>query len=178
MELKPQDIYVALKLVARGKQPWTYNLLSLELAMSASEVNAAVKRAQQAGLIRVQVLNEKNPQPIVKAIEEFIFHGLKYSFPPDLGGMVRGMPTAYAAPGLGESMQTDGQPPHVWPWESGAVRGLALSPLYPTAPQAAHADSRFHQMLALVDCLRISSPRGTGVATNMLKDMLASYGKS
>ncbi len=178
MELKPQDIYVTLKLVARGKQPWTYNQLSLELAMSASEVNAAVKRAQQAGLVRVQVYHEKNPQPIMKAIDEFVFHGLKYAFPPDLGGMVRGMPTAFAAPGISESVQSDGQPPHVWPWESGVVRGLALSPLYRSAPQAAHADSQFYQMLALVDCLRISSPRGTGAATIMLKTMLASYGKN
>lgn len=51
MQLKPQDFLVALKLVARGAQRWTYALLASELGMSASEVHASVKRGLRAGLL-------------------------------------------------------------------------------------------------------------------------------
>ncbi|MDO9171953.1 MAG: hypothetical protein Q7W29_08995 [bacterium] len=169
MELKPQDLYVVLKLVTRSARPWTYSRLSAELHMSASETNAAVKRSLRAGLLRVPVLQERNPQPVRKCIDEFLCHGLKYVFVPEQGGMVRGMPTAFAAPGLDLALSQDGQPPYVWPWEEGTVRGLALSPLHPNAPKAAHEDIDFHRILALVDCLRTASPRGAGVATMMLE---------
>lgn len=51
MQLKPQDLLVALKLVAWGDQRWTYARLAQELGLSASEAHAAVKRGLQAGLL-------------------------------------------------------------------------------------------------------------------------------
>ena len=52
MELKPQDILVSLKLalLPPGERP-TYAGLAATLAMSASEVHAAAKRAKSAKLI-------------------------------------------------------------------------------------------------------------------------------
>ena len=50
MVLKPQDIYVLLKLVAVGHEPWSYSRLGLDLGMSPSEVHGALKRALRAGL--------------------------------------------------------------------------------------------------------------------------------
>ena len=44
MVLKPQDIFIALKLVVLDGQHWTYARLADELFMSASEINQGVKR--------------------------------------------------------------------------------------------------------------------------------------
>ena len=51
MQLKPQDLVVALKLVAWGDQRWTYAQLAQELGLSASEAHACIKRGLQAGLL-------------------------------------------------------------------------------------------------------------------------------
>ncbi len=51
MQLKPQDLLVALKLVAWGEQRWTYARLAQELGLSTSEAHASVKRGLQAGLL-------------------------------------------------------------------------------------------------------------------------------
>ena len=51
MALKPQDVFVMLKLVANGSHRASYSQLALELVMSASEVHASVKRARASGLL-------------------------------------------------------------------------------------------------------------------------------
>jgi hypothetical protein len=50
MVLKPQDVYVVLKIVAFGSRG-PYAQLAAELSMSQSEVHASVKRAQSANLL-------------------------------------------------------------------------------------------------------------------------------
>ena len=175
MDLKSQDVYVAFKLIALGKRPWTYGKLSGDIFMSASETNSAVKRAISAGLIRQPLGEEKNPQPIIPAIEEFIVHGIRYAFPPELGAMVRGVPTGFSAPSMSGDLLDDGQPPFVWPWEQGSTRGMAFSPLYKTAPQAVQIDAVFYELLSLVDCIRESSSRGRDVAESKLRAKFSEY---
>ena len=51
MILKPQDIFIMLKLVVQDGAEWSYPALSHELSMRASEVHAGVKRAVAAGLM-------------------------------------------------------------------------------------------------------------------------------
>ena len=55
-----------------------------ELGMSASEINAGVKRGLKAGLLVLGDMNEQ-PHPNRKAMEEFLVHGIKYAFPADHG---------------------------------------------------------------------------------------------
>ena len=93
MVLKPQDILILLKLVASREIEWSYPSLAHELYMSVSEVHAGIKRAKAARLMDLQ-----RRVPFKKALEEFLIHGVKYAFPPTQGGLVRGMPTGYAAP--------------------------------------------------------------------------------
>jgi len=93
MVLKPQDVYVVLKIVASGSRG-PYAQLATELAMSPSEVHASVKRAQSAKLIHGPELQNR---PNLAALEEFLVHGLKYAFPADRGEFTRGVPTSYAA---------------------------------------------------------------------------------
>ena len=96
MNLKPQDILVVLKLVSSGFQ--AYGALASQLGMSASEVHAAVKRAAEAGL--VEITNPENRQVLSRALFTFLIHGVRRAFPAKPGPIVRGMPTAHAAPPL------------------------------------------------------------------------------
>ncbi len=82
------------------------------------------------------------------------------------------MPTAYAAPPLSEHISSEDLPP-VWPDPDGTVRGLALEPLYRTAPQAAKADPKLYQLLALVDALRMGRARERKLAEDELKQRLS-----
>ncbi len=54
MQLKPQDLLVAFKLAAWGRQRWTYARLAQELGISTSEAHACVKRGLAAGLLQRQ----------------------------------------------------------------------------------------------------------------------------
>ncbi len=150
MVLKPQDIYVALKIVAaKYRQP--YAQLAEQLAMSSSEVHASVKRAQVAGLLHGSELENR---PNLGAIEEFLIHGLKYAFPANRGEFTRGIPTSYAAEPLRSVIAQGSEPIPVWPYAEGKQRGVAFEPLYKTAARAALHDPEFYEYLALADALR------------------------
>ena len=151
MVLKPQDVYVTLKIVAAKSLRHTYSKLALELAMSASEVHASVKRAQACHLLHGPRLHTR---PNLNALEEFLVHGLRYVFPPERGGLTRGVSTSYAAEPLRRVISPGKEPAPVWPYEQGKQRGIAFEPLYRTAPIAALRDPIFHEYLALVDALR------------------------
>ena len=113
MNLKPQDIFVLLKLVALGKKPWTFNELSVELGMSPSEVHAAAKRALAA---KLAVKDDAKIRPNIRNLEEFLFHGIQYVFVPERGDLNRGIPTAYASAPMDSYFVADNEPPPVWPY--------------------------------------------------------------
>ena len=95
MVLKPQDVYVVLKIVASGFRG-PYAQLASELAMSTAEVHASVKRAS---VVRSWIHGpELQNRPNLAALEEFLVHGLKYSFPAERGEFTRGVPTSVTPP--------------------------------------------------------------------------------
>ena len=94
MALKPQDVYVVLKLVADGALRAPYSHLALELVMSPSEVHASVRRARASGLLHGPDLENR---PNIGALEEFLTHGLKYAFPAERRELTRGVATSYGA---------------------------------------------------------------------------------
>jgi len=167
--LKPQDVVVILKLSEyQGSRPPIAGVASA-LCMSASEVHAAMKRAKAARLLHEVEMGER---PNIKALEEFLLHGLKYVFPPKYGGMARGMPTSYAAEPLCRYIQPGDEPPPVWPTPTGPVRGMALEPLYPSVPRAAKDDARLYELLALVDAIRSGRARERKLAEKELQARL------
>lgn len=172
MNLKPQDIFIALKLLALDGKPWSYVQLANELYMSASEINAGVKRCITARLILPVFLANESPQPARKALEEFLIHGVKYAFVPDRGELTRGVPTGYAAEPLRDQFMPSDEPPPVWPYPEGNVRGFSFSPLYPSAPKAALADQRLYDLLVLVDALRAGKARESETAIAELRKRL------
>lgn len=163
MALKPQDVYVALKLVAAASptRRAPYSQLALELAMSPSEVHACVKRAQASHLLHGPGLHCR---PNIAALEEFLVHGLKYVFPAERGELTRGVPTSYGAAPLRSLIAPGKDPIPVWPCETGKQRGVAFAPLYKTAPIAALRDPSFYEYLVLVDALRDGRARERKIA--------------
>lgn len=173
MELRPQDVLVALKLAVMPEnvRP-TYAGLASDLGMSASEVHAAVKRAKAARLI----LNfGENLRPNRIALLEFSVHGLKYSFPPQFGPIALGIPTAYAAPPLSGEICPDKDPPPAWPFSKGSIRGMTLLPFTRYAPAASQKDPMLYELLALIDAIRMGRVRERELAaTHLERRLLAS----
>ena len=169
MNLKPQDILFLLKLVAQGKQPWSFNKLSIEIGMSPSEVHAAAKRSIAA---RLAIKSDEGIFPNIRNLEEFLMHGIQYVFIPERGGLSRGMPTAYAASPMDSLIVADQEPPPVWPDAEGTIRGESLSPLYSSVPKAARNDDRLYELLALVDAIRGGRARERDIAKKELQKRL------
>src|ERR1700690_328337 len=107
MVLKPQDVYVALKIVASRSDRPPYSQLAVDLVMSPSEVHASVQRAQGSHLLHGPRLKNR---PNFTAIEEFLLHGIKYVFPAERGGLTRGIPTSYAAAPLRKMIAQGSEP--------------------------------------------------------------------
>jgi hypothetical protein len=170
--LKPQDVMVMLKLVALGQRPWSYSWLAEDLGMSPSQLHTAVQRALAAQLA---VKKEDVITPHIRNLEEFIVHGLRYAFVAEIGRPSRGIPTSYAAPPLNKHFPESAEPPPVWPDAEGTVRGVAFSPLYKLAPQAARSDPALYELLTLVDAIRGGRARERSLAIKELGQRLAKY---
>ena len=172
--MKPQDILVVLKFQSLNDEapdasaPWPQRLLAEETGLSLSEVNAACRRLEEVGL-----LTPGRRRIVRSALLEFLVHGLKYVFPVSMGRASRGMPTGYAADPLRERfLGSADEPPPVWPDAKGAVRGIALRPLYKTVPGAARKDPRLYEYLALLDAIRGGRARERDKAIEILKQRL------
>ena len=170
MILKPQDVVILLKLVALRPDPWTYQRLAVELSISQSEAHAGVRRAVAARLMSDAAVAAG--RPILPALEEFLIHGVRYAYPPERGELTRGMPTGYAAPPLNKVIVQPNEPPPVWPYAEGTVRGYKFAPLYPSVPAAASRDPKLYELLALVDAIRDGRARERALAAKELASRL------
>src|SRR5208282_1064574 len=197
MTLSPQDVVVVLKSLVDGNARQaqqkaddaaeemelrflatgsTYAELGEGLAMSASQVFRSAERAEEARLIyrlsappaSGHTKDQPKFWPIRESLKEFLIHGVKYAFPVHRGGLVRGMPTAHAAPPLDRQIAESFDPPPVWPDPEGTVRGLEFSPLYKNVPAAARRDPKLYELLALVDAIRDGRAREREVAIREL----------
>ena len=167
--LKPQDLYLLLALLAQGGDGTTYPELSAFTGLAMSAVHAALKRAEAARLL---LFEDKRPRVLRPALREFLLHGAKYAFPPVRGGMIVGVPTAHAAPPLNAQIVPSSEPVPVWPSLEGKVRGIALVPIYPSAPAAALRDAGLYENLALFDALRAGNARERALAARLFEKRL------
>lgn len=169
LALKPQDLYLLLALAAKRGESHTYPDLAALTGLSMSEVHGAMRRAEQARLL---AFVDKQPRIITSSLKEFLLHGARYAFPPVRGGMVGGVPTAYAAPPLDALIAPSADPPPVWPHAEGRLRGAGLVPLYPSAPAAALRNPALYENLALFDALRIGNARERALAEKFFEERL------
>jgi hypothetical protein len=137
------------------------------LALSPSQVHASLKRLERSRLVDAQT-----GRPLLRAVEEFLIHGVKYAFPAQRGEATRGMPTAHAAPPLSDTIADNGDLPPVWPDSEGDVRGVTFEPLHKAAPKGSRRDPVLYELLALVDALRDGRARERQLAEKELSARL------
>lgn len=167
--LKPQDLAVALKLVALQGARHSYAVLGQQLRLSQFEVHAAVQRLKAA---RLAVDRDGGARPIMAALRSFIVNGAPYAYPPVRGEATIGFPTAHGAPPLKGRVQAPKDSIPVWPHPEGTVRGEGLLPLYAKLPLAAVDDAKFYELLALFDAMRIGQAREREMARHLLEERL------
>jgi hypothetical protein len=177
--LKPQDILVALKFLSPAIEAReTYAALAESLSLSASEAHAAVRRATRSGLLLPSAARPENlpeTRPCTPALAELLCYGIRYFIPAETGRLSLGIPTADSAPPLSTQLAATGAPPYVWPHPRGSVRGVALAPLYSSAPDAALRDPALAEWLALVDALRLATGRIAELARNEVRSRLRDF---
>jgi hypothetical protein len=177
MNLKPQDLVVALKLAVSGA-PASYADLATSLGLNASEVHTAVQRAVQAQLL-VDVAHDalaknsklSNIRVHRQNLLEFMLHGAKYAFPAEKTSLTVGVPTSHSAP-VFSGVFAPGSDDWVWPYAEGSHKGVGLLPLHPCVPTAALADAQLYAALALLDALRAGRARERNMALEKLPALL------
>ncbi len=171
--LRPQDVVVLAKLLSYGGPRPPMAQVGLELSLSPSQVHAALKRLAVSRLVSPDA---EDGRPPLKAVEEFLIHGVKYMFPARRGEVTRGVLTSWAAPPLSLKIAGGSELPPVWPYPEGQNRGVSLEPLYRTVPAAALRDPILHELLALVDALRDGRARERQLAEQELRARLQHHG--
>lgn len=165
------DIAVLLKLSLQPAGRVLSKDLAHDLFLSQAEISNSLRRSKRAGLLYWSDLEKRVNRP---ALTEYLVHGMRYIFPPDRGGLVRGIPTAEAALPLKEQFVAGHEVPPVWPYAEGSVQGRSFSPLYKHAPEAALADDQLYELLALCDVLRSGRARERALAADYLRKALNS----
>ena len=169
--LRAQDVFVLIKLLSyKGHRPPIAKIAS-DLSLSGSQVHSSLKSLERSRLVAPA---QDGGRPYLKAVQEFLIHGLKYAFPPRRGEVTRGIPTGYAAPPLNKYIEAGADPLPVWPTPNGTVRGTSVEPLHKMAPVAVAHDSTLYELLALVDALRDGRLRERDIAEKELTSRLKS----
>lgn len=164
--MRPQDIPILLKIIAKGQGQWQNKDLSYELSLSSSEISESLNRSLIAGLI-----NSEKKKVHRQSLLEFIEHGLRYTFPASPGSILNGFPTAHSHPFFQQYFDTSSI--YVWPDVEGEERGQFIEPLFKNAVNASQTDENLYKMLALTDVFRVGKPREIKVARDELKKMFA-----
>jgi hypothetical protein len=187
--MKSQDVVVLLKLasleddakdighdcpplgLAAGEDPYSVRALEAALGISKTEIGASLKRSMASGLA-IKDRKAGRPKPSRRHLREFIVHGLKFVFPAKPGAMQRGLPTAFAAPVLRESLHSAGSLICVWPYAHAKEMGQSVDPLFKSVPEACEKDKRLYAYLALIDAIRIGNQRESKHAADLLVQRL------
>jgi hypothetical protein len=164
-----QDIALLLKLSLSEGQKILSKKLAEDLFLSPAEISKSLNRCKDSGLLYWSDLEKRVNR---SALLDFLAYGMRYVFPPKRGALVRGVPTAVAVEPLKSRFLENGDPPPVWPYPAGTVRGLSFSPLYKNAPKAALHDPRLYELLALCDAIRSGRTRERVLAVELLRKAL------
>jgi hypothetical protein len=166
--VKKPDIYVLSGLLAHDGE-WSYRSLADQLHVPHPVVQRALARAEDVGLY-----SGERREVHVPHFEEFAIHALRFVAPAQLGALVPGVPAAWAAEPMAGAIHSSGEePPPVWPYARGRLRGQAIEPLHPAAPKAVEGWPELGEILALLDSLRAGDARVRQVAEDLLMGLLS-----
>lgn len=160
--MRPHDVPILIKMALEESRDLRHKDIAYELFISASEVSDSLNRSRAAGLVN-QGKSKVNRQSLM----EFLEHGFKYVFPPQLGTITTGVPTSTGHEFMREKF-SPGEV-YVWPEFHGEYRGIALEPLYKNQLDAIRRDPRLYKVLALLDVVRMEKVREVKVAVAELK---------
>jgi hypothetical protein len=165
--LRAQDVLVICKLFSLNGGDWTFNRLSDDLGISASEVHNSVARCKSSQHIIC-------PGGALKVAPKNLFELLAYAVPRIFyavrGGLEMGMPTGAHMPTIKMSFNSiDKTVPLVWPCSDGTVRGESLLPIYSSVPQAASKDTVLYELLSLVEIIRVGESKSKKQAIALLE---------
>lgn len=163
--MSPIDILILLKIICQGSKPWFQQSMANELFISQSEISKSIQRSQYAGLI-----DPGSRKVMRQDLMDFLQYGIRYVFPQQPGPVVRGIPTAHSMSPLNQEIQSDEF--YVWPSATGKMRGHGITPLFPSVVKAVEHDTSLHELLALVDALRVGRVREKNLAAGILKDRI------
>lgn len=160
--MRPQDIAILLKIVAKDTENWQLAEIASSLCISMSETSESLNRSKIACLVDYtkKKVNRQN-------LLEFLEHGVRYVFPQEPGSMVRGIPTAHSHHTMKKKFISDVN--YVWPDYNGKVVGLKIEPFYPKQVEAVHEDETFYKLLSLVDVIRVGKVREVKYAMQELR---------
>lgn len=139
--------------------------------ISKSEVSNSLRRCLNVGLAKAE-RGSGLPRANTHALLGFIMSGVKFVFPARPGPLVRGIPTAHAAPVLAGRLLSAGEHIHVWEDAYGNVQGQRVEPLYKSVAHAVRRDATLYAMLALVDAVRLGQERESALAGKLLAQYL------
>jgi hypothetical protein len=164
-----QDVALLLKVNLLEGPRILSKKLADELYLSPAEVSKSLRRCKESGLLYWSDLEKRVNR---SALTDFLAYGMRHVFPPKRGELVRGVPTATAAEPLKSHFVDNGEPPPVWPFAEGSVRGLSFSPLYKNAAKAALLDPKLYELLALCDSIRSGRTRERMLAVELMRKAL------
>lgn len=161
----PFDVAVALRLCSPAG---TLTQLAEELGVAPSQVHAAIRRLDAAGLLRARARATNK-----RALADLLTYGIRYVFPARRGPLATGVPTAYSAPPL--SADIDATDVLVWPAPDApnAVHGFSVIPLYAGATKLPTTSPSTYELLTLADAFRLGDPRTRTPARERLESALA-----
>lgn len=167
--MRPQDIMVLLKMIDFGGQEWQNINLAQCLELSPAEITNVLERCR---IVRLVTENKKKVNTM--ALLEFLQHGLPFVFPAITSSPKRGVTTAVSSEPMASLIVNDKER-FVWPSPKGDTKGISVSPLYPTVPDVSQRQPGMHELLSLVDCLRMGRAREKEIATNILSEKFNTY---
>jgi hypothetical protein len=161
--IRPQDVVVLLKIIALRDQEWRFIDIATSLDLSPSEISESLNRSAFARLI-----DESKKKVFKNSLLEFLVHGIKYVFPVQPNGALKGLPTAHSAPPL-SGLTVPSSERYVWPDVEGKASGQAIEPLYAGVVKASKQDPKLYELLSLVDAIRVGKAREQTMAENELR---------
>jgi hypothetical protein len=168
--VKDSDVYVLSGLLVHDGA-WSYRSLAGLLHVPHPVVQRALERAKGADLYSVDRREVHLPH-----FEEFALHALRFVVPTRLGSLTAGVLAAWAVEPMASAIRSSGdEPPPVWPYARGRVRGQAIEPLHSAAPEAVENWPELGEVLALLDSLRAGDVRVRQVAGDLLSKMLREH---
>ncbi len=167
--MKSQDILVLIKILLKEPKSWNMARIAHELFMSKSEISLGIKRLKNNGLL-IERIDDKATIPSEYAMKEFFIHGLKYIYPKEIGKICRGTETG-SSYSLNNDINDNGEI-YVWAYEFGDKKGSSIKPLYRTVPKAVEVDKELHNILSLIDIIRIGKAREVKLAKEKLYSII------